>query len=133
MAQFGKHLFVIAGWLCLGCGFVGIVLPLLPTTPFVLLAAFCFSRGSDSLYRWLLAQKTFGPMIHDWYAYGVIRRHIKWTSICLIVPLMGYPIIFRHLPLPLKIAMTLVGISIIGFIWSRPSGTQEEDSAQRDT
>ncbi|MGQ4810186.1 hypothetical protein NKDENANG_03635 [Candidatus Entotheonellaceae bacterium PAL068K] len=124
MVRLGKHLFVAAGWLCLSCGFFGIFLPLLPTTPFILLAAFCFSKGSASLHRWLLTQKTFGPIIRDWQEYGVIRRRVKWTSICLIVLLMGYAIIFRPIPLLFKIAMALVGISIIGFIGSRPSQAQ---------
>ena len=125
MTRLVKHLFVVAGWLCLGCGVVGIFLPLLPTTPFVLLAAFCFSKGSDALHRWLLSQRTFGPLIRDWQQHGVIRLHVKGTSTVLIVLLMGYPILFRPLPILLKLAMLLVGMVILGFIWSRPSRARE--------
>lgn len=127
MTHLVKHLFVAAGWLSLGCGVLGIFLPLLPTTPFVLLAAFCFSKGSDSLHRWLLSQKTFGPLIRDWQEHGVIRRHVKGTSTVLIVLLMGYPILFRPMPIRLKIALSLVGMGVIGFIWSRPSKAQGEN------
>ncbi|MEE9147558.1 MAG: YbaN family protein [Candidatus Tectomicrobia bacterium] len=121
MTRLGKHLYILAGWLCLGLGFLGVFLPLLPTTPFILLAAFCFSRGSAALHQWLLAQKSFGPLIRDWNQHGIIRPRVKWTSCLLIVLMMSYPVIFGHIPLLAKIAAVAVGISVIGFIWSRPS------------
>jgi uncharacterized membrane protein YbaN (DUF454 family) len=61
-----RALWVGAGVLALVTGLVGIFLPLLPTTPFVLLAAFCFSRGSARCERWLLTHPRFGPMVRDW-------------------------------------------------------------------
>ena len=121
MRPFANYCYIAVGWLCLGLGFIGIFLPLLPTTPFVLLAAFCFSRGSTTLHRWLLEQKTFGPMIQDWNQHGIIRLHVKWTSAILIVLMIGYPVVFGPLALLIKIALAAVGISVIGFIWSRPS------------
>ena len=121
MTRLGKHLYILAGWLCLGLGFLGVFLPLLPTTPFILLAAFCFSKGSAALHHWLLAQKSFGPLIRDWNQHGIIRRRVKWTSCLLIVLMIGYPVIFGHIPLLAKITAVAVGISVIGFIWSRPS------------
>ncbi len=121
MMRMVKPLYMTVGWLCLGLGCVGIFLPLLPTTPFVLLAAFCFSRSSRRLHRWLLTQRTFGPIIRDWNQHGVIRPRIKWTSIGLIVLMLGYPTVFGALALPLKVALVLVGLSVISFIWSRPS------------
>lgn len=70
------------GWLLVGfsalvCGAVGVVLPLLPTTPFVLLAAFAFARSSPTLRRWLVEHRTFGPMIADWELHGAIARRYK--------------------------------------------------------
>jgi uncharacterized membrane protein YbaN (DUF454 family) len=121
MKPLSQSLYIAAGWLFLGLGFIGIFLPLLPTTPFVLLAAFCFSRGSTTLHHWLLEQKTFGPMIRDWNQHGMIRLRVKWTSAILIVLMIGYPVLFGPLSLPLKIALIMVGIGVIGFIWSRPS------------
>ena len=123
MAQMSRYLYVLTGLLCLGCGFLGIFLPLLPTTPFVLLAAFCFSRGSQTLHRWLLTQRTFGPIIRDWNQHGVIRLRVKWISTCLIVLMLSYPIIFKDVPLFAKIAAALVGLGVLVFIWSRPSDT----------
>lgn len=116
-----RPLYIAAGWLCLGLGFLGIFLPLLPTTPFALLAAFCFSRGSTRLYHWLLAQKTFGPIIRDWNQHGVIQPHIKWVSIVMILLMIGYPVVFGPLALGIKLALSMIAAGVIGFIWTRPS------------
>lgn len=121
MSRLVRTLYIIAGWNCLGLGFIGIFLPLLPTTPFVLLAAFCFSRGSTNLHHWLLNQKTFGPLIRNWQQHGVIRLHVKCTSTALIVLLMGYPIVFGPLSGLIKIVLATIGVGVIAFIWSRPS------------
>ena len=121
MRPLANYFYIAVGWFCLCLGFIGIFLPLLPTTPFVLLAAFCFSHGSTTLHRWLLTQKTFGPMIRDWNQHGIIRLRVKWTSAILIVLMIGYPVVFGPLSQLIKIALVAVGIGVIGFIWSRPS------------
>jgi uncharacterized membrane protein YbaN (DUF454 family) len=71
-------------YLALGLGIVGIVVPGLPTTPFVLLAAFAAARGSRKMHDWLLAHRTFGPMIRDWERDGAISRRAKWTATILM-------------------------------------------------
>lgn len=116
-----RHLYLVGGWLCLGLAFLGVFLPLLPTTPFVLLAAVCFSRGSERLYQWLLAQPTFGPLICDWQQRGVIRLRVKVLTTTLMALLLSYPLGFGPVPLWAKGAMVLVGVSVLSFIWSRPS------------
>jgi uncharacterized membrane protein YbaN (DUF454 family) len=116
-----KPLYIAAGWLCLGLGFLGIFVPLLPTTPFALLAAFCFSRSSTRLYHCLLAQKTFGPIIRNWNQHGVIQPHIKWVSIAMILLMIGYPVLFGPLVLGIKLALIVIATCVIGFIWTRPS------------
>ena len=64
----------------LGLGLVGIVVPGLPTVPFVLLAAYAAARGSSRLHRWLLAHRQFGPVIRDWQAQGAVSRRAKWLA-----------------------------------------------------
>lgn len=66
-----------AGMASLVTGIVGIFLPLLPTTPFVLLAAFCFTRSSTRCERWLLGHPRFGPMVRQWRARRAIPRRVK--------------------------------------------------------
>jgi uncharacterized protein len=121
MTTLRRHLYLAGGWLSLSLAFLGLFLPLLPTTPFVLLAAACFSRGSDRLYRWLLAQPTFGPLLRDWQQHGMIRLRVKLITTVLMVLLLGYPIGYGSIPLWAKGAMALVGVSVLGFVWSRPS------------
>ena len=62
-------LYVTGGWACLGLAALGAVLPLLPTTPFVLLASWCFYRGSPRIHAWLHRSRTFGPTLDDWQHY----------------------------------------------------------------
>ena len=64
----------------LGTGIVGIFVPGLPTTVFILIAAYAASRGSDRLHRYLLEHPRFGPMIRDWQANGAVSRRAKWAA-----------------------------------------------------
>ena len=72
-----RVLWASAGALALAAGLVGIFLPVLPTTPFVLLAAFCFSRGSARVEAWLLAHRRFGPLIAGWRRHRAIPLRVK--------------------------------------------------------
>jgi uncharacterized membrane protein YbaN (DUF454 family) len=81
-----RKVWLAAGALALVTGMVGIVVPLLPTTPFVLLAAFCFARGSPRWERWLLRHPRFGPMVRAWRARRVIplrAKQLAWTMMAL--------------------------------------------------
>ena len=69
-----KYLYVFFGCLSLVCGIIGIVTPILPTTPFILLAAFCFARGSSRFHTWITTHHTFGPMIVKYHDVGVSPR-----------------------------------------------------------
>lgn len=71
----------LLAYLSLGIGLLGIVVPGLPTVPFVLLSAFAAARGSDRLHRRLLADPRFGPMIVDWQAHGAVSRRAKRLAI----------------------------------------------------
>lgn len=70
----------VLAYTSLGLGLVGMVLPGLPTVPFVLLSAFAAARGSERLHRRLLADRRFGPMIRDWQAGRTVSRRAKWMA-----------------------------------------------------
>ena len=72
-----RMLWVAIGVMATGIGILGIFLPLLPTTPFLLLAAYCFARGSQRLHDWLVGHRRFGPLIAEWRRHGAIRRPVK--------------------------------------------------------
>ncbi|HNU23484.1 MAG TPA: YbaN family protein [Mesotoga sp.] len=77
-------LLVIAGSGSLFLGVTGIVLPLLPTTPFLLLAAFCNLRSSEKLYRWLIGHKLFGAYIYSYLHFRAVRRRARNLALALV-------------------------------------------------
>ncbi|MEE1142168.1 MAG: YbaN family protein [Bacteroidales bacterium] len=91
-----KYLLIIVGCLSLGLGIIGMFLPVLPTTPFLLLSAGCFLRSSKSLYDWLLNHKHLGGYIKDFIEHKAISKKIKitiittlWATILLSVMIVG--------------------------------------------
>ncbi|MBL4838928.1 MAG: YbaN family protein [Kordiimonadaceae bacterium] len=79
-----RYIWILFGWTALALGVIGAFLPLLPTVPFLLLAAYCFSKGSDRLHDWLLNHKKFGPPIAEWRKHGAIALRIKLYAMSLI-------------------------------------------------
>lgn len=116
---------LFGGWVALGLGIVGIVLPLIPTTPFILLAAWCFSRGSERMHGWLVDHRRFGPMVRDWERHGVVRTRAKVIATAVIVPLVGSMALFTEAPTWTVLATVLLALFGLGFVWTRPSRPRE--------
>lgn len=102
------------GWLAFATGIVGIVLPLLPTTPFMLLAAALFARSSPRFHRWLLTHPWFGPPIVDWQQDRGIRRQARRRAIIFI--LLTFSVSLAVVPL-LWVKGLLVIIMVILLTW----------------
>jgi uncharacterized membrane protein YbaN (DUF454 family) len=113
---FFKVLFVIAGFLLLGLGVVGIFLPVLPTTPFLLAASFCFLKSSKRLHTWIMTHKSFGPRIKRITKSGLTKR--EKISIYALVFFMLTPVfIFTH---SLHLRIFLVVLMIVkGIVFLR--------------
>jgi uncharacterized membrane protein YbaN (DUF454 family) len=79
-----RHLWLAAGVVSLALGLIGIVLPLLPTVPFVILAAYCFSRGSRRLEKWMLDHPKLGPIIEDWRAHHAVPLRAKQLATAMM-------------------------------------------------
>lgn len=119
--QSGKKLILLlCGWICLALGAAGVVLPLLPTTPFVLLAAWCFSQGSERLHDALLRSKLFGPTIKNWQAHHAISLRAKAISTAVMVPLFTYTLLFVDVNLAVKLIVLSTCLYGLYFIWSKP-------------
>lgn len=116
-----RTVFIVFGIVSLSLGVIGIFLPVLPTTPFVLLSAFCFSKGSERLHRWLLSQPIFGPMIENWERYGVIPLKAKILATLMIVGGIGYPVLFVPVAVTVKVLMVLLGLIGLSYVLTRPS------------
>lgn len=113
MADSIKRLFfVVIGWICVCLGFLGIFLPLLPTTPFLLLASACFMRGSPRFHAWLIQHKTFGPIIVQWNEHGAVSPAIKRRASLLMV--MSFSFSIWLVPtLWQKIMLVVLGASLL--------------------
>ena len=83
------NLWTLVGILFVVLGAIGAVLPLLPTTPFVLVAAWCFARSSPRLHRWLLESRLFGPMLRDWEENRCVPLRAKITAVVMMVGVGG--------------------------------------------
>ncbi|WP_208430442.1 YbaN family protein [Methyloceanibacter sp. wino2] len=104
--------------LCLGG--VGIALPLLPTTPFVLLAAFAFARSSDRWHAWLRRHGIFGPIIRDWRRHGAIDRRAKIIGVASMVAVLGISLVLGVRPVILAV-QAVVLTAAAAFVLSRPA------------
>ena len=116
-----RAFFLAAGTLALVLGLIGIFLPLLPTTPFVLLAAACYARGSRRFYDWLLAQRTFGPIIHEWQRHRSIPYKTKITAVALMSLTLGISIVFFVEPLWLQGLLAAMGVGLALWLYRMPS------------
>lgn len=114
-------IYIGLGWIAFALGAIGAFLPILPTTPFMILAAYFFSRGSDKLHAWLLARPFIGSGIRDWEEHRMIRKRPKIIASLLIVGLFSYTLIFVSVPIWIKVTVALIGVSVLTFILTRPS------------
>src|SRR3989339_1320998 len=113
-----KILLITAGTVSVGLGILGIFLPLLPTTPFLLLAAVCYSKGSDKLYNWLLENRHFGSYIKNYREKKGIPLRAKITAIVFLNITMGYTILFVVHHFWLKVILFLIAVGVIMHISS---------------
>lgn len=107
---------VAAGCALVGMAYLGIILPGLPATPFLLGASYCFVRSSPRLHRWLRRSPVFGRLLHDWEVHRGVRTPVRVFAIALIVGVVTGSIAFGGLPPAAKAAvagLALVGITVL--------------------
>ncbi len=129
-----KILYIISGFTFVSLAAIGTVFPVLPTTPFLLLAAFFFSKGSPRWHAWLLRNRIFGPLLKDWQEGGVIRLRAKIAATTLMLVLYLVLLFLFDLHLGLEIAVGAIEALVLLFLWTRPSTAPlaEEESAGGD-
>lgn len=115
-----RHLYFIAGFLCLGLAVIGAILPVMPTTVFVILAAYCFTRSSPRMERRLLEHPKFGPHIVRWREHGAISRTGKMAAMIAFAVSVAIAFALTHMPWPLVTVAAAVVVG--GWIWTRPEG-----------
>lgn len=125
---FKRIALITAGWIFVITGVVGIFLPLLPTTPFLLLAAACFSRSSEKLHAWLIHHPRIGHFVRDWEQHRVIPKRAKILSSTMMSVMIGYPVFVYPHPWWFKAFLVLMCVGVSRFIWSCPHQPPQRDS-----
>lgn len=119
-----RSFWVALGVLSLACGTLGVFLPLLPTTPFLLLSAYAFARSSPRLHKWLLRHAWFGPLIDNWERYGAISRRTKITAVCVMVLTPFVTMIIGAPVWALGAQIAVLTVAAV-FILTRPEGASK--------
>ncbi|MEZ5924998.1 MAG: YbaN family protein [Hyphomicrobiaceae bacterium] len=116
-----RAFWLLVGLIATACGIAGVVLPLVPTTPFLLFAAFAFARSSDRLHTWLVTHPRLGPPIVHWRDHGAISRRAKTLAVLtMLVTLAASALAGLSSIVLLVQAVVMAGAA--AFILTRPGG-----------
>ncbi len=116
-AKLTRYLLMAAGWLAVILGLIGAVLPIVPTTPFLILALACFSKSSPRFHRMLLNNKWFGPALKEWENNQTVKRHVKIKAMMLIVVSFGISIAILSGRSGLQLMLLGLGSIALWFIY----------------
>lgn len=120
-AGFMRHLFFVLGWIFFLLGFIGVFLPVMPTTPFMLLALWAFARSSERFHNWLYHHPVLGPPLQQWHQYRVIPPVAKILSVSFMSISVISISLFSTVALWLKLSIGLSMLLVAIFILSMPS------------
>lgn len=110
--RYMRYLFIFFGTFFLGVGIIGIVVPILPTTPFLLLTAACYARGSKRFYHWLLHNKWFGTYIKNYQEGKGVPIKFKVYTICLLWVTILFSVIFLLENIWFKLMLLIIALSV---------------------
>ena len=119
-----RTILISLGWLCVGLGFVGVFVPGIPTTIFLIIALWAFTKSSKKLRHWLLNHKRFGPILNNWQQHKVVPRRAK----ILMVVLMSLAVVLFYYSLQnlyLTIGLIIILVSVAIYVISLPSKVPE--------
>jgi len=114
-----RLILLIIGWLAIVLGTLGVVLPLLPTTPFILLAAWCFARSSPRFHHWLLYRSWFGAYIRHWQQHHALPPGVKGRAMLLIIGTFALSVWLVKL-FWLRIMLLCMLAALLLFMWRMP-------------
>ncbi len=122
-----KILWIILGSIFVLIGGIGVVIPGLPTTLFLILAAACYIRSSQKLYDWLINNKTFGPYLKDYREGRGMPRNAKILAVSMIILFAGYAVIFAIDELIIRIIVAVFGLIGIFYVTFKVPVTEDFD------
>lgn len=112
-----QYLLTFIGLLCVALGIIGAVLPILPTTPFLILALACFSKSSPRFHKMLLTNRWFGPILKQWEESRTITRKAKLKAMLLVIITFSISIAILHGRMYLQIGLLTLGSILLIFMW----------------
>ena len=116
-----KPVWFVCAWLSFGLGVFGAFVPIIPTTPFMILAAFLFSKSSPKFHAWMLSLPIAGPAVREWGEHRVVRTRAK--ILCATMILVSLSLIWWKAEVPdaFKIILTIILVSVCTFVITRKS------------
>ena len=112
-----NHAFILLGWFFVLLGLVGVVLPILPTTPFMIVAAALFAKSSPRFHQMLLNNKYVGEVLRDWEERHVVNRRIKKRATLLILITFSISIAILHGQVGLQLMLVAIALILLFLLW----------------
>ena len=122
-----KPVYFATGWLFFFLGAIGVILPVLPTTPFMILALWAFSRSSDRFHYWLYNHRFFGPPLQKWNQHRVIPLPAKIMSVSMMSASFVYLLLYRELHVAILIGTGLLMLYGMWFVLTKPSSVADDE------
>jgi uncharacterized membrane protein YbaN (DUF454 family) len=116
-----RTVYLLLGWSFFGLGATGIVVPVLPTTPLMLLALWAFAKSSKRFHDWLYEHKVFGPPLQKWRSHHVIPARAKVMAVAAMILSLAYLGLFTEMPIWAKGGTAVIMLLGAGYILSKPS------------
>lgn len=120
-----RLMLIAAGLICVGLGALGILLPGLPTTPFLLLAAYCFARSSEHFHNWLLNHRWFGSYVRNFESGRGMTRPAKATTLLVMWLSFGFTIVLFVPVVWGQVSMFLLAVTVSVYIMRLPTPAPE--------
>lgn len=121
-----NHLLITLGWFFVLLGLVGALIPILPTTPFMIIAAALFAKSSPRFHQMLLNNRWFGGILKDWEERGVLARNIKRRATLLIVFTFSMSIGILYEKPVLQLVLLGIGATLLFFLWRIKEDTENQ-------
>ena len=123
--KISKYLLIALGWLCVGLAFIGVIIPGIPTTIFLIIALWAFAKSSKKLHAWLINHKKFGPILKNWQSHKVVPKNAKITMVILQI-LAVIILYWSTKSLLYAILLAILLIFVARYVISLPSSVSEK-------
>ena len=116
-----RFLYLVTGYSALAFGVVGIFLPIVPTVPFLIVSAFCFSRSSERVHAWLMNHRWFGPPLQDWQREGAIPTRAKYLATAMLSTSILFSWFVLRMSGAIVLSVAAIFALVLAYIWTRPA------------